>query len=348
MPKVKGCMLVGSVPLPDTETVFKDAVEGMPHRLKRIPDGETGERFYFTLFQGDVFNVYPAMRSRFVDNAMIDADEFTPEQIEEGIKAISNPPIETGYDKAAIASYAVFKKARDEGKIPKGVRFQVCVPTAASVISPFVQKAFQARAAPIYEEALGRAIKNIQDAIPHEDLAIQLDLAADTAFWEGVYLQPWFENPKEYSVDYISRMLSWIAPDVEAGLHNCYGDMEHKHWFEPTSLKAVCDRGLALLERKAHKIDWFHAPVPLSALDFLDDYLAPVAEFAKKLNEQGGQLYLGVVHHDKPDVTKKMIEAAGKYVPEFGIATECGMGRTPKEQVQDLFKLSAEFSDPVA
>ncbi|QIW98161.1 hypothetical protein AMS68_003679 [Peltaster fructicola] len=329
MPQVKGCLLVGSVLLPDAETVFRDAIAGMPNRLKRIPDGETGERFYFTMFQAQVFDAYPPMKARFVDNSIIDADEFTQEQLDEGIKKITETPLETGYDKAAIASYAVFKKLKDEGVIPK--------------------KGLSKRAYPLYEEALGRAIKNIQAAIPHEELSIQFDLAADTAFWEGVYLKPWFdEDPKDYTVEYISRMLGWVAPDVEAGLHNCYGDMEHKHWHEPSSLKAVSERGLRLLEKNAHKIDYFHAPIPVSASDSLDTFIAPIAELAQKLHEQGGEIYLGVVQHNDLEGTKKRIEAAGKYVPEFGIATECGMGRTPKEQIHELFKLSTEVSEPVA
>ena len=40
MAPVLGCHLVGSVPLPDAETVFRECLAALPGRLKRIPDGE--------------------------------------------------------------------------------------------------------------------------------------------------------------------------------------------------------------------------------------------------------------------------------------------------------------------
>jgi hypothetical protein len=54
------------------------------------------------------------------------------------------------------------------------------------------------------------------------------------------------------------------------------------------------------------------------------------------------RLYLGVVHADGAEATKKRIAAAGKHVTDFGIATECGMARqrTP-ELVQTLLDVHA-------
>lgn len=349
MASVRGCLLVGSMPLPDPRTVFEQCLAGLPNRLKRVPDGETGARHYFTLWQAAVFACYPPMLARFEDNKVLAEDPFTPEQIDEGVAKLQASALDTGYDTAAIDSYAVFQQLRADGHVPAGVRFQVCIPTAANVISPFVQRAFQARAYPIYEAALFAAIRNIQARIPHRDLAIQYDLAVDTAFWEGQYLKPWFEESdvKATVVDYVARMADLVAPDVELGFHNCYGDMEHRHWFEPKSMRAVVDRGTALLERIAHPVAFFHAPVPVSATPFLDDYLEPLRDFYPKLKQQGGELYLGLIQHDDPEGTRRRIEAAGKVVPEFGVATECGMGRTPPEQVEGLLRLSTEVSEPV-
>lgn len=346
MATIRGCLLVGSVPLPDAETAFRDAMAAMPERLKRIPDGETGVRHWFTYFQGALFGACPDMMTKFELNKMVNNEVFTSEQIDQGISKLKEKPLETGYDTAAFESYAVFKQLRSEGVIPQGVRFQVCLPTPASVIGAFIQQAFQPKVEPIYKDALHRAAQNIQASIPHEDLSIQFDLAIDTAYWEGVYLKPWFDNVKEYTIDYISRMISWVAPDVEVGIHNCYGDMEHKHWFEPTSLQAVSERGLRLLERAPHRIDYFHVPVPISALGSLDQYLAPVKELSEKLKAQGGELYLGLIHKD-PEATRKMIEVAKTYVSDFGVATECGMGRTPQSDISGLFELSKQISEPV-
>jgi hypothetical protein len=322
----------------------------MPSRMKRIPDGETGSRSYFTACQMGIFQFAPEMLVNFELNTEAKAKAFTEEQIDEGVARLQKAGIETGYDVAAIESYAVFKKLRNGGLISPSVRFQVGLPTPASVVSVLVEKAFQPKVWPLYEQALLRAIRNIQDKIPHEDLAIQIDLAIDSAFSEGQFITPWFadsHNVKDFVVNYTVRMIETIAQDVELGIHNCYGDMEHKHFFEPTSLQAVVDRGLALFERSPHPIRFFHAPVPVSAMDHLDEYLAPLEQIVPKFEDYGMELYLGVVHYDDPEGTKKRIEAASKVVKNFGVATERGWGRTPVEQIEGIMRLTNEVCEPV-
>lgn len=234
---VHGVHLVGSVPLPDAESVFRQCLAAVPpSRLKRIPDGETGDRQLFTTFQAGAFDAYPAMKVEFIHNAPVNNKDFTPEQVDEGIEVLRNANIETGYDTNAITNYDVFRRLRDEGVVPKGVKFQVSVPTVANVIVPFVQRAFLRRVEPIYEQALFKAVRHIQDAIPHEDLAFQLDIALDTAFWEATnpetvkendglqWFQPWFEGDvKDYCTKYIVRFCDQVDQDVEVGMHNCYG-----------------------------------------------------------------------------------------------------------------------------
>lgn len=124
--------------------------------------------------------------------------------------------------------------------------------------------------------------------------------------------------------------------------------MEHKHWFEPTSAQAVVDRGLLLFEKSPHPIKYFHMPVPVSTMDNLETFLEPLKQLEPQLKAHGTELYLGVVQHDDLEGTKKRIEAASKVIPDFGIATECGWGRTPPEQVEDIMKISRELSEPSA
>ena len=53
--------LVGSVPLADTETVFRTVSAALGPRLKRIPDGETGERSDWIAHLEAVFASNPAL-----------------------------------------------------------------------------------------------------------------------------------------------------------------------------------------------------------------------------------------------------------------------------------------------
>lgn len=238
MASIRGCHLVGSVPLADTETVFRKCLEAIPSRLKRIPDGETGSRHYFTAFQAPLFSAYPRMMVDYEYNTPVDNKPFTPEEVDEGMAVLEKAGINTGYDDAAIESYAVFRKLKDEGVIPSGVRFQVCFPTPTNTIVPFVQRAFLPRVEILYEQALLRAMRKVQDEIPHEDLAIQIDLAADTAFWEASitdpkdikedsglsWFRPWWDGDvKERCLSHIIHMAEVVAQDVELGIHNCYG-----------------------------------------------------------------------------------------------------------------------------
>ena len=227
MVSVKGCHMVGSVPLPDTETVLRRFCQNLPNRLRRVTDGETGSRNYFTFWQSwNVFAKSPLTLAEFINNEQIQRDDFTPEEMEEGIaKLKAARPLSTGYDTVAMESYQVFKNLRDQGVIDKRTRFQVSLPTPANVLAPFVQFAFQPAAEPIYEEALYQAMRKIQDEIPHENLAIQIDLAVDTAFWEGIPIyKPWWQGEVQpYIVKYIARMMDQVDADVEVGIHNCYG-----------------------------------------------------------------------------------------------------------------------------
>src|SRR4051812_2488862 len=53
----QGVHLVGSVPLEDSEAVFRTASRVLGDRLRRIPDGETGKRSIWIVFQIDVLAV---------------------------------------------------------------------------------------------------------------------------------------------------------------------------------------------------------------------------------------------------------------------------------------------------
>jgi hypothetical protein len=263
--------LVGSTKFPDSTTAFHAFTRGLPALLHRVPDGETGERHYFTLFQASAFSAAPEVLVNFENNVESQAKTFTEEEVKEGVRKLqeANPKgLQTGYDVAARESYAVFERLKAEEVIPQRVRFQVGLPTyvliihcllhlflswfqhskesrrsfhelevdspelhdsAASTIGPLIQKAFQPSLAPLYESALISALRNIQASIPHDQLSIQLDLAVDMAYWEGQYLKPWFDNIKETVVGNIVRMMAEVEPDVELGVHFCYG-MFRKSW----------------------------------------------------------------------------------------------------------------------
>jgi hypothetical protein len=80
-------------------------------------------------------------------------------------------------------------------------------------------------------------------------------------------------------------------------------------------------------------------PVPIERRD--DAFHRPFADL--KL-PPGTELYLGVIHaKDGVAGANGRIAAARRYLPAFGVATECGMARARSEEtVRSLLQLHAE------
>ena len=60
----RGVHLVGSVPLPDAEHVFRTTGATLGRHLRRVPDGETGERTIWAAFQIPMLAQNPAFEAR--------------------------------------------------------------------------------------------------------------------------------------------------------------------------------------------------------------------------------------------------------------------------------------------
>jgi hypothetical protein len=147
-------------------------------------------------------------------------------------------------------------------------------------------------------------------------------------------------------VSLVSSVFASIAASRDYAYKNA-GDMEYKHWIELQSLQAVTDCWLQLLSRTSHKISYFHCPVPLSAMPHLAAYLAPLRELYPVLRDHGCELYLGLVHAGDLEGTKARIAEAQSVAPEFGVATECGLGRTPVEDFEGITKDMVGVTRPV-
>jgi hypothetical protein len=244
-----------------------------------------------------------------------------------------------GYAAAAIRSYEDFKRARSEGKIPAGTRFQVSLPTPIAVVMTFTEPEAIQHIWPLYEKRLSEEVAEIAAAIPHRDLAIQWDIAAEIVF---VLENPDMAKviPMEVLVGSIARASEHVPVDAELGLHLCYGDPGHKHVVEPKDTKLMVDFTNQLVAAIKHPIAWVHMPVPRERDDVA--YFAPLKGL--KL-DSGTELYLGLVHRtDGLAGAHRRLAAAKQVVTDFGIATECGFGRRPPETVADLIDLHREVA----
>ena len=140
------------------------------------------------------------------------------------------------------------------------------------------------------------------------------------------------------------KMANKVDPSVEMGFHLCYGDAGHKHFVGPTSTEVIVNVANAILKGLERRVQWFHMPVPKDRDDM--EYFAPLREL--KLAPET-MLYLGLVHANDHDGTMRRTRAAEQVSlgHSFGIATECGIGRTPVQEFESVFQVLNELSDPV-
>ncbi|KAG9875494.1 hypothetical protein KCV05_g22351, partial [Aureobasidium melanogenum] len=236
---VKGVLLVGSVPGTDTEDVLRRMAPALGSRLKYIPDGETGQRNFFIGWQMYKFGAYPEVISQFGQNGKFEDIPVPEEKIKEAAEKLEG--MSTDYDTAALESYPVFKKLKEEGVIPKEVKFQVCLPSPLTFVSPFIVGDYKTAIEPVYERAILRALDNISKNVPEQELAIQWDVPLEFALLEGVWVQPWFSPLKQGILDRWVKLTAAVNPAIDMGFHFCYGDIGHQHFTQPKDMGFMVD-----------------------------------------------------------------------------------------------------------
>ena len=341
----QGAHLVGSVNYDDAETTIRTAADLLGGRLKRIPDGEVGRRFHWILFQADVLGEAEGIDrvgENIVDVKGLDA---RPVRVADGVDpaSVQLPPL--GYAAAAIESYAIFTRLRDEGVVRPGVRFQVSLPTPLAVVGAFFPEDQREAIEPVYTAALYRELDEILAAIPHEDLAIQWDNAVEFQVIEqvdyrGKTVEPWWGDVWTGLTARSAEQAGRVPLDVEVGFHLCYGDVAETHFIEPKDAANLVRFANGLFAASPRPITWLHLPVPIERDD--DAYFAPLADLNLPAETE---LYLGLVHRqDGVEGAQRRIATASQYVSEFGVATECGIGRAPAGTTEDLLKAHAEVA----
>jgi methionine synthase II (cobalamin-independent) len=332
--------LVGSIGLDSVKDVFRTVGPLLGQRLHRIPDGETGGRRAWIGWQQTVVRVNPFLkidhdtRSPTLGTPMMAlADDVAPGEVRFG---------ELGYAHEARASFQLFVEARRKGTIPKGVRFQVALPTPLAVMCTFVSHRDLEGIEQAYEKAMLREVEDMCAAIPHKDLCIQWDVCNEMLMWDGQFagFTPPFDDLGEAILSRMKRICRKVPRDVELGIHLCYGDFNARHFAQPRDMTKMVEIANAITKVVARPIAYFHMPVPINRDD--EEYFRPLLDL--KLG-RGAEVYLGLVHADGADKVKARIDAAAKYLPEFGIATECGIARARNPNVvKALLKAHAAVS----
>jgi hypothetical protein len=317
---------VGSIPLPDTETVFRTLSAAAGPHLLRLPDGETGIRKTWIRFLQGVLAENPAIEVadvppfKFVqwDGKVI--REIPRLRLKPG--AVPDPAtFHTGYAEMAIASWQVFDRLQREGVIPAVVKFQVSLPTPiAPVYNNMVPSDRPGLLPALTRHFLGE-VAAIAAAIPHHRLTLQWDVCQEVLAWEGYY-EPGPADTRTETLTVLTQIGERVPTGIELGYHLCYGSPADEHLVQPKDAGLMVEMTNAVSARVKRPIQYFHLPVPKNRTD--DPYFAPLAGL--KLHPET-QLYLGLIHHDDAAGDTARLAAARRHARVDGIATECGMAR---------------------
>lgn len=331
---------VGSIALDSVEEVFRTLGSVLGRRLRRVPDGEPGGRRLWISWQYPLLRAQPFLKPN--PKAPDQTTGFLPLSLADDVKPAEVRFGELGYAREARASYQDFLAAKERGELPPRVRFQVSLPTPFAVIYPFCSAKDEAVIENAYEKAMVREVEAICRAIPHNDLCIQWDVCLEMLLWDGRLAHMAIHSADLHGeiMERMKRLSAAIPVDVELGFHLCYGDWDAKHFIEPLDATKLVEVANALTLAVSSPITYIHMPVPIDRSD--DAYFEPLSKLRLSA---GTELYLGVVHGDGVEATKKRIAAASKYVFDFGIATECGIARCrAPELVRTLLEVYAGAS----
>jgi ubiquinone/menaquinone biosynthesis C-methylase UbiE len=341
-----GVHLVGSVPLGSAEEVFRTVSRELGDRIRRLPDGETGPRADWIVWQYPVLSSRPQFEVgppaphsyRALPQLKLRADEDGRDLTFGSL----------GYADAALASYRTFGLLKRDGVIPRGCRFQVSLPTPLAPISAFVALDDQAVVEPAYEVAMADELAQILEAIPHDQLALQWDTNVEFGMLEGD-IPAWFPDTKAGILERLTRISRLVPSDVELGFHFCLGHDEEAPRHVPADLGGMVEIANALAAELDRPINWVHMPLAPGRAD---------AAFVEPLRElrlpPETELYLGLL---RPGASiEDVLAAAGLARPlagEFGLATPCGWGRLPPLQLPELLaahvrasRAITDLSDP--
>ncbi len=318
---------VGSIPLPDAESVFRTLPPAIGPHLLRLPDGEPGIRKSWIKFLQDVLAEHPAIEVakdvppfKFTQWDGKVVREIPRLRVKPGVKP-DPAAFQTGYAEMAIASWGLFQRLQQAGVIPEGIKFQVSIPTPIAPTYNNMVPADRPALLPALTQHFIGEVAAIAHAIPHHQLAIQWDVCQEVLAWEGYYEKGPVDFRTE-AIDVLSKIGEAVPSGVELGYHLCYGSPADEHMVLPKDSGLMVEMTNAITAAVKRPIQFFHLPVIKARTD--DAYFAPLEKL--KLRDDTA-LYLGLIHYDDAAGDAARLAAARRHAKVDGIGTECGMAR---------------------
>jgi hypothetical protein len=248
------------------------------------------------------------------------------------------------YGGYAIDSYAVFKRLRDEGVVPEGVRFQMSLPAPHSAIDGFLEDNSQwPELYAAYVEGIRREITKALDVIPAGDLVIQWDAAwefVDMAMGDRNYFAFWpklsAEEKFQRHAEQLDELWQGIPDETLLGYHWCYGTWGGWPMTAMKDLDLCVRMSNEAKKRTGRRLDYVHMPV-IRQPD--EAFFAPLDD----LDVGDTKVFLGIVHHtDGIEDFRRRRDLARKHLKDFGIGSVCGYGRVEPELLPEILDVHVQ------
>ena len=336
---------VGSIPLPDAETVFRTLSSATGRHAPRLPDGETGIRKTWIRFLQDVLSENPALEFakdvppfKFVqwDGKVI--REIPRQRIKAGATPDASS-FKTGYADMAIESWRLFERLQKEGAIPPQVKFQVSIPTPIAPTYNNMVPADRPKLLPALTQHFVGEVAKLAKSLPNDRIALQWDVCQEVLAWEGYY-EPGPVDFRTETIDVLTRIGNAVPAGIELGYHLCYGSPADEHMVQPKDTGIMVEMTNAVVAGVNRPIQFFHLPVPKGRTD--DAYFAPLERLRLP---PPTELYLGLIHHNDAEGDARRLAAARRHARVDGIATECGMARGDPARLPALLAAHARAAE---
>ena len=327
---------VGSIPLPDTETVFRTLSQAAGKHLVRLPDGETGIRKTWIRFLQDVLAENPAIEYagdvppfKFVQWDGKVVREIPRQRVKPGMTPKAED-FKTGYADMAIESWRLFERMQKAGTIPAGVKFQISLPTPIAPTYNNMVPGDRQKILPALTQHFIGEVEKIAGTLPNDRVAIQWDVCQEVLAWENYY-DPGPVDFRTETLAVLGEVGDAVPENIDLGYHLCYGSPADEHMVQPKDTGIMVEMTNAIVARVKRPIQFFHLPVPKPRTD--DAYFAPLEQL--KLGP-GTELYLGLIHHNDAAGDAARLAAARRHTRVDGVATECGMARGDPARLPSL------------
>ena len=325
-------LLVGSIPLDTAEEVFRSFGGPLGSSLNAMPDGEVGpRRHWISRIHYQVLSGHPELEAVRRPQPENGVERLFPRnaadswlfKVKDGVERVrfGDPGWRLGYARDAINSYFVFKTLREQGVLPKHLRFQVSLPSVNSALPPriFPNPPTSRRSGPASpmrsRPSSARIVSRFRTTIWRSNGIARP--RCRTPMGRSQAIPPRARSSATSSSSASSRRSfprRSCSAITSASARSAAGRVSHP---------PICPRRLRLPMRWSKRRAGASTGFTFRCSRRRDAFFAPL----KELRPRGARVYLGVIHH--MDGFKERIALARKYLPEFGLAAYCGFGRIP-------------------